>query len=547
MATDRRLKLPEIPKEPGVAISYAALAAFLVVFIVGPLVVVFLEPSSADWARVWATPRWRTATGNTLSMAFRSTATALLVGLVYAIAVERGQLPGKRFFELVPLVLLVSPPFVGGLAFIFLLGRNGLITSQWLGLEISLFGRPGLWIAQTLSFFPVAFMILRSSLQSIGGTLDNAARGLGASRTRVLFSVTIPLLVPGLLAAALFIGIIVLADFANPLLIGGRYRVLATEVFSQLTGWADTGMSAALGIILLAPAAVFFLLQQILSRRTSGRYVTVGARSSRLPQVGLPGPLRVLLFLFCLLVAAYTVLTFVVIFAAAVVQLWGINYTPTLTHIQRSLRHWPELRNSLVFAASAAALCTVVSSVSAYLVHRCRVPLSTGLDLATLLPAGIPGTLYGVALVTTFSRFLPGLSGTAMLIVLAMAASYIPVGYRISSAALQQMQMSLDDGARNLGAHRMQVFRDITVPLTGNALFTTFAYAFIRSIGTVSAVVFLVSFDTMVSSVIILNLAEQSSWGRAAALASMLVLITFAGLAVVRLVSGTKWNRMFTR
>ncbi|TVQ25655.1 MAG: iron ABC transporter permease [Spirochaetaceae bacterium] len=547
MAADRRLTHPHILKEPGVAISYVALSVFLLFFIVGPLVVVFLEPGAADWARVWTTPRWRTAIGNTLSMAFRSTATALLVGLVYAIAIERGNFPGKRIFELIPLLLLVSPPFVGGLAFIFLLGRSGLITSSWLGLEVSLYGRTGLWIAQTLSFFPVAFMILRSSLQSMGGTLDNAARGLGAGRTRVLFSVTIPLLVPGMLAAALFIGIIVLADFANPLLIGGRYRVLATEVFSQLTGWADSGMSAALGIVLLLPAAVFFALQQFLSRRSHGRYVTVGGRSSQLPQVGLPAPLRILLFLFCLAVAAYTLLTFFVIFAAAVVQLWGINYTLTLDHVRRSLRHWPELRNSLVFALSAAALCTLVSSVSAYLVHRCRVPFRTGLDLATLLPAGIPGTLYGVALVTSFARWYPALNGTALLIILAMAASYIPVGYRISSAALQQMQVSLDDGARNLGAHRMQVFRDITVPLTANALFATFAYAFIRSIGTVSAVVFLVSFDTMVSSVIILNLAEQSSWGRAAALASMLVLITFAGLALVRLISGTRWNRMFTR
>ncbi len=519
--------------DPWLVVAFIGLATFLAVFVLYPVVLVTTTPSVDDWVRVLSTPRWRAATLNTLTMVVLSTASSLLLGFLYAFAVTKSRVPGHRVFDVVPLLLLVTPPFVGGLAFILLLGRRGLITSTLLGLDVSIYGWHGLWLAQTLSFFPVAFVILRSTLQAIDPTLEQAARDLGASRVQVLRTITLPLATPGLLAAALFIAIAVLSDFGNPMLIGGRFRVLATEVYTQLTGWAAVGTSAALGLLLLLPAALFFALQQHVQRRTRQRFATVGGRAGSLPSPPPVQLLRWILFAGCVLVTGFVASTYLVIGLGALTQVWGVDSGLTFDHLRGVQRHLPELGNSLRFALLAAALCTVLSLASAYLVHRGGVPLRGAIDLSTLLPAAVPGTLMGVAFVLAFNAPPFRLTGTGAIIVLVMAVSYLPVGYRICAAALAQLQPSLDDTARNLGASRMRTFLDVTLPLLRSAGTAAFVFCFIQGVGTLSAVIFLVSFDTPLASVSILNLAEQGHWGRAAALSSALVGVTFVSLAAV--------------
>ncbi len=533
--------------DPWLPVVFVALALFLAAFVLYPVVLVTLAPGLDDWSRVLGTPRWRQATLNTLTMLALSTSSSLVLGFLYAFAVTKGQVAGRRVFEVVPLLLLVTPPFVGGLAFLLLLGRRGLVTSTLLGLDVSIYGWHGLWLAQTLSFFPVAYVILRSTLLAIDPTLAQAARDLGASRGQVLRTVTLPLATPGLLAAALFIAIAVLSDFGNPMLIGGRFRVLATEVYTQLTGWASVGTSAALGLLLLVPAAAFFALQQHVQRRTRQRFATIGGRGTGLSEPP-PKPLvRWTLFGVCALVTAFVAATYLVVVLGAVTRLWGVDPSFTGDHLRGVLRHVPELVNSIGFALLAAALCTVLSLLAAYVVQRCGVPLRSGLDLATLLPAAVPGTLMGVAYVLAFNTAPLRLTGTAAIIVLAMAVSYLPVGYRIFAAALAQLQPSLDDTARNLGASRMRTLVDVLLPLLRSAATAAFVFCFIQAVGTLSTVIFLVSFDTPLTSVTILNLAEQGQWGRAAALAATLVAITFVALAAVRGVVGRGFTSLVER
>lgn len=533
--------------DPWLVVALVALGAFLAAFVLYPAVMVTLAPSRDDWQQVLTTPRWRAAARNTLTMVLLSTSSSLVLGLLYALAVTKVRVPLARVFEFVPLLLLVTPPFVGGLAFLLLLGRRGLITDTLLGLDVSIYGWHGLWLAQTLSFFPVAYVILRSTLKAIDPTLTQAARALGASRLQVLGSVTLPLATPGLLAAALFIAIAVLSDFGNPMLIGGRFRVLATEVYTQLTGWASVGTSAALGLLLLLPAALFFVLQQRVQRRSRQRFATVGGRAGGLPEPNAPAALRWSLFAFCAVVTLFVAALYLVIVLGAVTTLWGVDTRLTTTHLEAITRYAPELRNSLLFALMAATLCTAASLLSAYLVQRCGVPFRSGIDLTTLLPAAIPGTLMGVAFVLAFNTEPLRLTGTATIIVIAMAVSYLPVGYRICAAALTQLQTSLDDTARNLGASRMRTLVDITAPLLKSAATATFVFCFIQGVGTLSTVIFLVSFDTSLTSVTILNLAEQGQWGRAAALAAALVTVTFVALAAVRGVVGRGFSSLVER
>jgi iron(III) transport system permease protein len=515
----------------------------LLLFVLYPLARVCLTPRLGDWAAVLSSPRWRGALANTLFITVLSTLSSVTLGYAYAYAVTKARIPGAAFFSALPLLLLVSPPFVGGLAFTFLFGRRGLITHALLGFDLSIYGWQGLWLAQTLAFFPTAYIILRSSLGGQNCGLDQAARGLGASRLKVFSSITLPLSRPGLLSASLYISISVLSDFANPLLVGGRFRVLATEIYTQLSGWANPGASACVGVMLLVPALLLFSAQRGLERRGPGRFATQGGRGSSLPGVGASLAARALLFGLCLLAALYIVLHFGIIFWGALSRVWGVDPSLSFTHIRRVAREWPSLANSLSFAVIAALCSALVSSLAAYVSRRCRAPLSGAIDALTLLPAAIPGSLIGLSFVLAFNGAPFRLTGTALIIVAAMAIRYLPMGYRVNAAALGQIKESMDDGARALGASRSRVFLDIIAPMTREPIISTFVFAFVQAMGSLSAVIFLVSFHTPLASVSILNWADQGSWGDAAALASLLILLTFGALGAGRLLAGKRFTQ----
>jgi len=524
-------------RDPVLVLGWLALAAFLGLFVVYPLVRVGLTPTAADWGRVLESERWRGAFFHSLLMMGLSTVSSLVLGFVFAYAVTRASLPGGRLFAMVPLAHLLTPPFVGGLAFLLLMGRRGWITNQWLGLDFSIYGWHGLWMAQTLSFFPLAFLILKNTLETIDPTLEAVAHGLGARRLKVFCTVTLPLCRPGLTSAGLFIALGVLGDFGNPLLLGGRFRVLATEVYTQLGGWVDPGTAAALGLALLGPALVLFAVQQVLERGRS-RFETVGSRGSRLdvrpPSVGV----RVALFGVCGLVSAFIVLQYATILVGALSKVWGVNSAWTWDHFASVGQYTKDLGNTLGFAALGAVVCTVLATFGAFAVLRARVPLGRCFDLATLVPAAVPGSLLGLALVIAFHGPPFGWTGTWFIVVAAIAVKSLPEGYRMAAAALAPLKPSLDDGARNLGAHRSRTLVDVLLPLIQSSVVAIFLFSFIQGVGTLSSVIFLVSFTTPLTSVTILNLVDQGDWAGAAALASVLVAITFAALGLFRIVTG---------
>jgi len=528
-------------RDVGLAATLLAVTLLLGAFVVYPLVMAALAPGVEEWTRALTTPRWRVTMLNTLQMAALSTLSSVAVGFLFAYAIVRARIPVARYFALVPLLPLVTPPFVSGLAFILLFGRRGLVTYELLGLNTNIYGWHGLWLAQTVSFFPIAYLAIAGVLRSINPNLERASEGLGAGAWATFRRVVMPLASPGIGAAALLVAIAVLGDFGNPMLIAGRYRVLATEAYLQISGWADLRMGAALGLALLVPAVVFFLLQRHLQGASIGRFVTVGGRGSRLEPAPLPGYVRWGLFGFCLFVAVFMLAQYAVILLGALTPVWGVDYTPTLANFRNVLGRGPELWNSLRFAGVAALATAVLSTVSAYLVTRAKVPFGRTLDLVSLLPAAIPGTLLGIAYILAFNTPPLRLTGTGTIIVLSMVFSYVPVGYRIASATLQQLATSIEESASDLGASSMRTFVDVVLPLIGSSFSAALVYTFVKAIGTLSAVVFLISHGTVVASASILNLAEQGYWGWAAALATLLVTIALATVGLAKLLLGRRF------
>lgn len=517
-----------------------ALWIFFALFVIFPVLFVLLSARPSDFAHLFAQKRFYLILRNTALECVCSTFISVLVGYIYAYAVVRCSIPFKKLFALIPVLHLITPPFVGGLSFILLFGRQGFVTKTLLGLDLSLYGFWGLLLSQVLCFFPLAYLICSQTLLGINPSIEQAARGMGAGKWKVFYSVTLPLSFAGIASSALFIAVSVLSDFGNPLIVGGRFSVLAVEIYTQLTGWLNTGTSAAMGLILLIPSVLLFVLQNSLLRSRSQKIATVGGRfsSGSMPATGgseayAGRGVNIALAVFCAFFAILIAAQVLAVAAGAFQKLWGINTSFTLDHIKSVFSFGGSLLNSILFAFAAALLATLIAALTAYMTQRTRTPFSSGLDAVCQLPSAIPGTLFGLALayMANTVRF----EWSAFLIVIAMTVSYLPFSYRICASTFSRLKMTLDEAARSLGAGRLKVLSSIVVPLSAGGLSGSLTYDFARGVGTLSSVIFLVSFNTSLASIKILNLAEQGDWGKSAALALALTVITFIILSVLRL------------
>lgn len=511
--------------------AWIIVAVFFCVCVIFPLVCVLTSAKIADYRTVFTQPVWHSAMGNTFVQCICSSLLSVIVGYVFAYAVVKAEIPGKKFFSLVPIIHLITPPFVGGLAFILLFGKQGFITHTILGLDVSLYGFWGLLVAQVLSFFPMAFLICSQVLRGINTNIEQSARSLGAGEFRIFLTVTLPLSWPGILSSFLFIAVSVLSDFGNPLIVGGRFRVLAVEIYTQLTGWLNIGTSAVLGIVLVIPSVILFLLQNRISKKLEVKTATVGGKSYGIVQTNrVPVLTKIILFSFVLIFSLFIIAQVIAIIAGSFQQLWGINTKLTLKHILAISNYGKELKNSVIFAMFSAVLSTVMATISSYLVHRTDVPLRKTLDVMAQLPSAIPGTLHGLSI--SIAANLLHFNNSTILIILAMTIAFMPFAYRIISNSFGQLGPNLDQSARSLGANQLISLLTVLVPLARGGIFSGFVYDFIRGVGTLSAVIFLVSFKTPLASIQLINLAEQGAWGRAAALAMILTLITFVILGM---------------
>lgn len=510
-------------------IIFFATVSILSAFILYPLCCVAFTPAMADFASVLSSNIWHRAIVNTILECVASTILSVVTGYIFAYAVIKADIPLKKFFGFIPVLHLMTPPFVGGLSFILLFGRQGFFTKTLLGLDISLYGFPGLLIAQTLCFFPIAFLICSQTLQGINPSLEQAARAMGAGRSRIFLTVTLPLSFPGILSAALFIAVSVLSDFGNPLIVAGRFKVLAVEIYTQLTGWVNPGTSCVLGFILVIPSIILFIAHNKTVKKQDAKTAMVGAKGSGLPEKRSSSVTRAVLTVFCSFISFLVIAQFVSIIAGSLQKIWGINTTFTLDHLKSMGRFRKELFNSVILALCGAFLSTILASLSAFFVKRTSLPGRNFLDSIAQLPAAVPGSLTGLALSLAASKL--HIRASAFMITVAMTIAFLPFSYRIMTSVISQIKTSLDDGARSLGADKLKTLTSILLPLSSGGIFSSFVYDFVRGVGTISSVIFLVSFGTPLASIKILNLAEQGDWGKAASLAMILTITTFSILA----------------
>ncbi|WP_304223589.1 iron ABC transporter permease [Gracilinema caldarium] len=522
----------------GILILFGIALAFIAYPLLEAVRLTFVKDGIFTW-EIWKSTlsaRYLVSLWGSMRLGIITASISTIIGFLFAFVTERTSIRGKRLISTLATMPVISPPFSLTLSIILLFGNNGLITKQLLGLQnFSIYGLGGLVLVQTIGMFPIAFLTLSSVLKSIDSTVEDAAMDLNAGRFHTFWTITLPLAMPGILSAWLLVFTNSLADFANPLLLAGSYKVLSVEAYIEVTGRNNLGGGAALSLLLLLPTLTAFFTQRYWVNRKS--FVTVtGKPSVRLTELA-SKPVRIALTAFVVISLGFIVALYGTIVAGCFVKNWGIDYTFTTANIGEALsRGWQAIRDTVTLATIATPLAGIIAMAAALILVRRSFIGKRILEVLLMTPFAVPGTLVGIAYILAFNKPPLLLVGTAAIIVINYIIRELPVGMETGIASLRQIDPSIEEAAQDLGADMPTVFKSIVLPLIRPAFLSSMSYTFVRSMTAVSAVIFLISARWYHLTVQIYNFSENLRFGLASVLATTLILIVLAAFGIMRLI-----------
>ena len=519
----------------------------LAAFVVYPLARLLLMAFTADGSFTLANLRpfidsWydRQAAVNSILLGCSVGLAGTVLGFIFAYAVTRLSMPKwlKMAVSAVTLLPLISPPFTSSIALTLSLGPNGILL-ELLGLgNFNFYGFWGTFISETLTFFPVAFMTLSTILARIDPNLEDAAYSLGASSFKVFRSVTLPLAAPGIANAFLLVFSCSLADFATPQVLGGHsFPVLPTQAYLQITGMYDFKGGSALSFMLLIPAIAVYVLQRYWVGKKS--YVTVSGQAGGRSSVKGPGLMLtsgivgVVAF-----VSVFILYLYAIILSASIVKIWGINNTLTLEHYEYVFTYGMKaIKDTLLIACIGTPLGGLLAVLVGYATTRLKVRGSRTLETVSLLNYTLPGTVVGIAYIIAFNDKPIVLTGTLYILVAAYVFRYSSAGIRNVIAALTQIDPSIEEASRSLGASSVKTFTSVTVPLVLPAILAGMRYLFIHSMTAISATIFLVSVHWTLITTRILECMTELQFAQACAFSIVLIGLVFIASGVMNLIA----------
>ena len=538
--------------DPVLISMIVVLLVFLALFILYPLLMLLVDSFIAEgrftldvFKRVLNLQRFQTAFGNTLTLGFITGFASTALGLLFAYVEVYVKLRTKfleKLFSLVSLLPVVSPPFVLSLSMIMLFGRSGMITRSILGIyDSNVYGLKGIAIVQTLTFFPVCYLMLKGLLKNIDPSLEEATRDMGASRWKVFTSVTFPLLLPGLGNAFLVTFIESVADFANPMLIGGSYDTLATTIYLQVTGAYDSTGAAAMAVVLLSLTVVLFLIQKYyLEKKTAA---TLTGKASRVRMLIEDKSVTVPLTILCGLTAIFVITMYIMVPFGALFTLWGRDYTLSLKWFKYVFKTSgiKAFKDSFTLSLIAAPVTAFLSMVISYLVVKKKFRSKAFIEFVSMLAMAVPGTVLGIGYIRGYANglfrtgIMSGLYGTGLILIIVFIVRSLPTGTRSGISALNQIDKSIEESAYDMGAGSGKVFMTVTLPLIKDSFFSGLVTAFVRSITAISAIILLVTPDFLLITCQINEQAEKGNYGVACAYATILIAITYGAVLLMNL------------
>ncbi len=551
-----------------VAGAIGAAIALVGLFTLHPLARMFLHAfldrdgnlsPAALLARVGSSKVWGVGgvVWNTLQLGLMTASAATLLALCFVIIVTRSRWRGRRLISVLSILPMITPPFVIGLALILLFGRSGALNAllEW-GFDIRptrwIYGLPGVWLAQTLALTPVAYLVLVGIADGISPALEEAAQTLRATPMRTFATITLPLMAPGITNAFLIVFIESLADFGNPLLLGGNLEVLSTAIYFAVVGvQQDPGRASVLAVILLALSLGLFAVQRRLLARRS--FVTLSGKGDGGARAPLPRLVVGATAALALPWAALAVVIYLMIFTGGFFEKWGLNHALTLKHYVTAFGvsfeggrmlwsggAWSSFFTTLTIAVTAAPLTAAFGLAVAYLLDRQRFAGKRAFEFMAMLNFAVPGTVVGIAYILAFNAPPVELAGTGLILVACFVFRDMTTSMRAGLAAMSQIDPSLDEASATLRAGTFSTIRRVILPLLRPAVVAALVFSFISAMTSISAVIFLTSPRFDMATVNIVGRAEVGEYGYATAYASVLIVLMVLAVILIRVLVGSR-------
>ena len=512
-----------------------------------------------NYAASFTNPRIFRSLTNSLYVSLVTTVITTVLAFFFAYGLTRTTIPGKGIFYTISTFPLIAPSIIQGLALILLFGRNGLVTRYVLHTDWNIYGATGIIAAECLYCFPNALFILYTTLSAVDTRLDEAAQSLGASALKTFYKVTLPSAKYGIASAAALSFNLTITDFGVPVVIGGNYSVLATEIYQQVIGMQRFDLGATISVILLIPSVGAFLLNYYLTKRS---YALISGQARPFLQPSRPFK-KWAFTLYCWIPCIFILIVFATVFLGSFVKTWPYDFSLTFRHFdfpslggsaplwtkfwasvlkgewQSIIAYkyapiWNSLWVSILVAIGGASL----TLLAGYIIEKKKPKGDQVLYTLSVLPAAIPGTVMGLGYILAFNKPYFFIYGTFWIIIINIIICNFTLGVLSSIANLKQIDKSVEEAAVSLGANPITTFTRVVFPLTKTAFFSNMAFFFMRSMTTISAVIFLISAKVKLAAIEIIFLDIDGRTASANAMCTIIIVIVVGMLLVMRLITG---------
>lgn len=498
----------------------------------------------ANYLEFFKYPYYYKTLFNSLSVVITATILSTLIGLPMAYIITRYNIWGKPLINIMIILSLLSPPFIGAYSWILLLGRNGFLTNSFrnIGIELpTIYGWTGIVLVFTLKFFPYVYLFVSGALKSMDSSIEEAAENLGVSGIKKLFTITFPLILPTITAGALMVFMTSLADFGTPMLIGEGYKVLPVliyeEYMSEIGGNAT--IASMLSVIIIICAVAILLVQKLVIAKKS--YMMSSLRPPKV--VKLSRGKRIGLTTFCMVVAGFAMVQQVVVVITSFIKTNGPIFVKGFSLDSYKMiisKLSTNISNTFLYSTIAIIIMVIAGLLLSYLIVRKKSKVNGLLDILIMFPYVIPGAVLGISLLVAFNKGPVVLAGTAWILIIAYVIRKLPYTIRSSTAILYQIDPSIEEASINLGVSPMKTFFKTTARLMAPGVLSGAILSWITTINELSSSVILYTGKTATISVAIYTEVVRASFGTAAALASILTVTTIISILIFNKISGGK-------
>ena len=473
------------------------------------------------------------------------TVAAVLVAVPLAYIMTTVKIKGAEIIRILILISSMSAPFIGAYSWILLLGRNGSITqllSKLFGIKFpSIYGLPGIVLVLTLQLVPLVFMYVSGALKNMDSSLMEASESMGCTGVRKMIRVVLPLILPTVLAAAILVFMRAIADFGTPMLIGEGFKTIPVLVYSEFMGenGGDSGFAAAMSLLVIALTTCAFLIQQLISKKMSFSMNAI----NHIEPKKLKGVSNVAAHAFVYLYLLIALLPQLCVIETSFRKTSGIVFKEgySLASYQSAFsKMGVAITNTLTLGLISLACIVFISVLIAYVTVRRSNAISSGLDVATMFPYIVPGSILGISLISAFNQKPLLLTGTAFILVVAFTIKRMPYTVRSSAAILRSIGISTEEASLSLGASNMKTFFKVTLPMMASGVFSGAIMSWITIITELSSSILLYTGRTKTMTIAIYTEVVRGNYGVAAALSTILTVITICSIFVMFSVTGSR-------